>query len=799
MSHSNPIRRAVVIAVQQPLDHSLPARPAAVSTARRVAVRLQRGGWDVRLLVDDAAEDAARPLLANILVACAWLEDADAALAVISADVQDGCLVPRDARAGRRRTWLPIEELFEDLPLGAGLVFDGPLDPSADPGFEWCAAAGRPGAAIPAAGDGPSRFFQATALALGNTTAGLTGAAFLEAVAAHAGDGVWSHGEPPAQLLAPVSEAERVCAACDASISEARATFCPSCGAPLDVSEQLDNGRYRLLKRLGAGGMGQVFLADDTRLNVRRALKLLSLPGDLTTSESDALKARMIQEARAAQTLADFSHHVVRVFDVGFAAERGEPYLVMELLDGETLSARIARGRLPFAEAMRIARTLAATLAEAHARGFVHRDLKPDNIMLCRRGEQTDFIKILDFGLVKAEQAEVKTESGRMMGTLQYMPPEQLRGQPVDARADVFSLAAVLYECFSGTRANPGKTQHQIFGVLLDRGIPSLSKAAPALPTPLVTLIDRCLRLDRAQRPADASEVLAALAAIPTGHGPVPSGFEATIPPTGETPSLANGEVSVSLPPPRDRRPLWGVLAALVVLGLVGWWGMRTPTVDPAPDAGRRAIARPGTLPPTTPVTAPPTAPPTEAAPQPLGPPVGPLPAIGQVVRTPLADGGARYLGDPARVRAAIAADHTLEDPGVWADLSPETRAQLAAAVDWRAIMTVEGGAQAPSPPDARRARVERRPIATLLVHPKDAPIVTGRSCRGLEKSDRVLTVSWTIFGYGGGRCRGAECAGALARALQKARRTGERLSLTFTVARGGDDTQTKVRCAVRG
>lgn len=825
MSGSPPERRAVVVAVQRPLDPSLPIRPDASSMARRVAVRLRRGGYQVRLLVDDAPADAARPLLANLLDAGAWLAGAETPLMVLSMGVRDGCLLPRDARADRSRTWLPIPELLGELPPGCGLVFDGGLPPDGCDALGWVLAASDGATPVPHLEDGPSRFLQAIALALGNTADGLSGRAFVEGVV-QIGPPAWTRGAPPATLLQPVHDVVRICPACQASIAEARATFCPACGAPLDVSELLDNGRYRLLKRLGAGGMGQVFLAEDTRLKVQRAIKLLALPAELAAPERAALSARMVQEARAAQTLADFTHHVVRVFDVGFAAERGEPYLVMELLDGETLSARLARARLSQAAALRIARTTAAALAEAHARGFVHRDLKPDNIMLCRRDGADDFIKILDFGLVKAEQAEVKTESGHMMGTLQYMPPEQLRGDTIDARADVFSLGAVIYECLSGQRANPGKTQHQIFGVLLDSGIPPLRSVAPDVPADLAALIDRCVRLDRAARPADAGALHAALLALDATGDSI--GHDATLLPSTPVSTAvaqriaASTQASAAAPasiepvtapidPPRGpARWPWLLLGLALVVGIAmllrpgpGSNGAAPSTDAPATAPSEPLTAKPLTVdppstePPMAASTPPSAAPPTAAKPRPLGPPDAPLIDHPKVLRVPLANGGTRYEGPPAQQRAAIVIDRVLADSSLWPDLDAATRAALARRIDWQAITVDTAGAIAPPSTAPGLRSADRRPIARLLVDPAGPAVVYAPGCRALRGGDRVFTARWTIFGYGGGRCAAATCPGALAQALHKSRRNGEPLHLEITVLRGDDDARETIKCTV--
>ncbi|MCB9540027.1 MAG: protein kinase [Myxococcales bacterium] len=580
-------RRALVVGVQAYLDAGLAPRPGTCAALRAVAERLRAGGYHVALLVDDAAHDAERPLLANLLDRLGWLADgADAPLLVLSGHLEDGAFLPRDARRSLLgRTALSLDELVGLLPATTGVVIDGPTPAAPFAGLAWALGAG---AAPPVTHGtrGPTRFLRAVQRALaGQATPGvaLTAGALFDFVSREADTAgsppPWHHGPPDRVVLDSTAGDARVCPSCAAEIADAAATFCPSCGTPQHAEQLLDDGRYRLLRTLGEGGMGQVFLAEDTRLKVRRALKVLSLPPGLPAEEQRSLQQRMLQEARAAQKLSDYSHHVVRVFDVGHARERDEPFLVMELLEGETLTQRLARGKLPLTDALALGRTIAETLAVAHAHAMIHRDLKPDNVMLVKRGDDPAFVKLLDFGLVKMEQAEVKTQSGRMMGTLQYMPPEQLRGMQVDARADVFSLGAVLYEMLSGQRANPGRTQQEIFGVLLDRGVKPLAELCPHLPPRLTALVDQCLRLIREQRPPHAGAVAEALASI----RPSELAYEPTIVPSdappavvGPTPSvgsgsLAHGEVSSApaLPPSPGRR--LALPAAALALGGLAW------------------------------------------------------------------------------------------------------------------------------------------------------------------------------------------------------------------------------------
>ena len=217
-----------------------------------------------------------------------------------------------------------------------------------------------------------------------------------------------------------------------------------------DVREDL-TGRvvdsYRLLSRLGAGGMGEVYLAHDAKLDRPVALKFLS--PDLAV-DRDRLR-RFHQEARAASSL---NHpHIIVVHD--FGEVDGRPYLVTEFIEGETLRHRLQRGPLAIRDVVDVGVQLASALAAAHARGLVHRDIKPENIMLRPDG----YAKVLDFGLAKLAAAtesadparrESHTQPGMVVGTPRYMSPEQMRGLDVDPRSDVWSLGVVLYEMATG-------------------------------------------------------------------------------------------------------------------------------------------------------------------------------------------------------------------------------------------------------------------------------------------------------------------------------------------------------------
>src|SRR5215471_9476822 len=206
---------------------------------------------------------------------------------------------------------------------------------------------------------------------------------------------------------------------------------------------------YRIISKLGAGGMGQVYLAEDTRLDRKVALKLLL--SQFVASE-DRLR-RFVQEAKAAAAL---SHpNIAHIYEVG--ETDGIHYIAMEFVDGETLGHRLTRGELALRDVLEIASQIAAALSAAHASGITHRDIKPDNVML----RPDAYVKVLDFGLAKLTERATKTETeaptremvntdpGTVLGTVGYMSPEQARGQPVDARTDVWSLGVVIYQMVS--------------------------------------------------------------------------------------------------------------------------------------------------------------------------------------------------------------------------------------------------------------------------------------------------------------------------------------------------------------
>ncbi len=278
-------------------------------------------------------------------------------------------------------------------------------------------------------------------------------------------------------------------------------------------------GHYRIASLLGAGGMGEVYRARDTRLDRDVAVKIL--PEHLA-QDAEALR-RFEREAKAVAAL---SHpNITAIFD--FGTEAGVSYAVMELLEGETLRARLQRGALPWREAVELASAIADGLAAAHAKGIIHRDLKPENIFLTASGG----VKILDFGIARVKHvvtAEAETlasfqttKPGVVLGTLGYMSPEQVRGKEADAPSDIFSLGCVLYEMVSGQRAFTGETGAEVIAAILKEEPPALTGAGTLrqLPVELAQIIGHCLEKRPVQRYQSARELSPDLRALLDGGG----------------------------------------------------------------------------------------------------------------------------------------------------------------------------------------------------------------------------------------------------------------------------------------
>src|SRR5262245_17893723 len=270
-------------------------------------------------------------------------------------------------------------------------------------------------------------------------------------------------------------------------------------------------GPYRVLSKLGEGGMGEVYRARDARLGRDVAIKVLP---PAFAADPD----RRARFEREAQAVAALSHpNIVAIFDTGI--HDGQIYVVMELLAGHTLRERLAAGPLPARKAVEVAVQIARGLGAAHGRGIVHRDLKPDNVFLQDDGQ----VKILDFGLARqagtsdgsgATTTVAGTDPGTVMGTVGYMAPEQVRGQVVDARADLFAFGALLYEMVTGQRAFRRETAADTMTAILTQDPPELGTSRPDVSPALDRIIRHCLEKNANERFQSARDVAFALDAL---------------------------------------------------------------------------------------------------------------------------------------------------------------------------------------------------------------------------------------------------------------------------------------------
>src|SRR5215470_13335120 len=275
-------------------------------------------------------------------------------------------------------------------------------------------------------------------------------------------------------------------------------------------------GPYEIVSPLGAGGMGEVYRARDTRLGRDVALKILP---ESFAFDRERLH-RFEQESRA---VAAFNHpNILAIHDVG--QHNGSPFLVSELLEGESLRAVLDRGALPQRKVIDYGVQIAQGLAIAHAKGIVHRDLKPENLFLTKEGR----LKILDFGLAKVVQKDcgtdvdsdgatvtsAQTAAGMVMGTASYMAPEQVRGESIDARTDIFALGAVLYEMLAGHRAFRRDTSAETMTAVLKDDPPELTELQHPVPPALDRIVRRCLEKSPEQRFQSAKDLAFAMEAL---------------------------------------------------------------------------------------------------------------------------------------------------------------------------------------------------------------------------------------------------------------------------------------------
>src|SRR5438132_3224679 len=271
-------------------------------------------------------------------------------------------------------------------------------------------------------------------------------------------------------------------------------------------------GHYKISKRIGSGGMGEVYLATDIKAGRKAALKLLPIH---FTGDTQRLK-RFQQEERA---LVGLNHpNILTVYEIG--EDHSTHYIASELIEGETLRQRLMRGRMQLSEAVDIALQVASALAAAHETGIVHRDIKPENIMLRPDG----YVKVLDFGIAKLAEEElpaamprdealllVETNLGAVLGTVRYMSPEQACGEHVDQSTDIWSLGVVLYEMLTGHAPFTGDTSQDVMFSILEKEPPPLTHYIARAPAELQQIISKTLRKDRGQRYDSAHKLLQAL------------------------------------------------------------------------------------------------------------------------------------------------------------------------------------------------------------------------------------------------------------------------------------------------
>jgi len=488
-------------------------------------------------------------------------------------------------------------------------------------------------------------------------------------------------------------------------------------------------GAYRILGKLGEGGMGTVYLAEHALLGRRAAIKVL-LP---ELSRHPEVVQRFFNEARAVTAVADPG--IVQIFDFGIHGD-GSAYIVMELLEGESLDARLRRlGRIPPHDALRIMQQLASSLGAAHAKGVVHRDLKPENLFIVGDPAVTggERVKLLDFGIAKLRSNEpgmLKTQTGMLIGTPVYMSPEQCRGAgDIDHRSDIYSLGCVLFCMLAGRPPFDGEGTGELIAAHLMKPAPALSAVVAGLPGELDAVIARCLAKSPGGRFSSMPEFARAIAGaeqqlrgvarsaayvvtMPAGPSPLRRSPVTTLrASTGEISMLSGRSLEFSSPrlaPSRDRKLGWiaGLLAAGVVIGGAAFivrGGPRSPGASAVVPA---AVPLPASAPDLAAASAP--AAPAPAAPAPA------VPAPAAAVVSPR-DAGTLEVAAPGPASAPVAG----------APASPAATAP-AAPIDG-----VRSGARPRAPSDAGRVRPANKRSPARAKDPTDH-----------SRADQVVPVS---------------------------------------------------------
>jgi serine/threonine-protein kinase len=387
----------------------------------------------------------------------------------------------------------------------------------------------------------------------------------------------------------------------------------------LQAKDAVVNGRYRLERELGRGGMGSVWVAHDLSLDTPCAVKFI----DQGAAGSPELRARFEREAKAAARLR--SPNVVQILDHGVCDDT--PFIAMELLEGESLGSRIARlGRLPREDTIRFVSDVARALTKAHAAGIVHRDLKPENIFLARDDDH-ETAKVLDFGIAKTRlpgDSLTKTRTGMLLGTPCYMSPEQANGTlPVDAKTDLWSLGVIAFQCVTGRLPFESEALGDLLDRIMNKPIPVPSRVADGVPPAFdVWFRSACARSPEV-RFSGARELAEALREALTGTTAMTGTFAeasavdvqaATLPsdppprnsdePLGDAPPQIakatsaprlspmdrpgvtfGGHAGPMQPPPRSRWRMYGIISAAVGLGVIAIGIARSRTAAPAPGA----------------------------------------------------------------------------------------------------------------------------------------------------------------------------------------------------------------------